>query len=176
MRNAIFALAAAVLLAAGAARAEHRPLATGAFEVTDRLLLPGTPEEIFDAFTGDISGWWDHSFSGHPYRLYIEPEPGGGFWEIFDKDGNGVLHADVTAAVRGKLLRLVGPLGLAGNALYMVSTLEFEPVDGGHTVLKLTVRASGQMQEGWEEAVDATWHHFLHEQFKPYVESGKHQK
>ena len=46
--------------------------------------LPGTPEDIFDAATGDISGWWDHSFSGNPKKFYLEAKPGGGFYEIFD--------------------------------------------------------------------------------------------
>ena len=35
---------------------------------------------------------------------YIEPRPGGGFIEIFDDEGNGVLHATVIYADRGKLL------------------------------------------------------------------------
>lgn len=32
----------------------------------------------YDAIRGDISGWWDHSISEKPYRLYIEAKPGGG--------------------------------------------------------------------------------------------------
>lgn len=140
------------------------------------LTLTGTPEDVFDAITGDVSGWWDHSFSEHPYKFTIEPRPGGGFWEIFDEEGNGVRHAVVTAADRGKLLRFVGPLGLAGNAIEMVHTYEFKAVEGGKTELTLTVRASGQVEEGWPAVVDGVWHHFLVECFQPYFESGAHEK
>ena len=31
----------------------------GAFSFTKEVTLPGTPEVIFDAATGDISGWWE---------------------------------------------------------------------------------------------------------------------
>ena len=30
------------------------------------------PEEIYDAFTGDVKPWWDHTFSESPARLYNE--------------------------------------------------------------------------------------------------------
>jgi hypothetical protein len=30
------------------------------------------------------------------------------------------------------------------------------------------------MEESWPSAVDNVWHHFLFEQFKPYIESGKY--
>ena len=52
----------------------------GIFSFTKKVSLPGTPEVIFDAATGDVSGWWDHSVSKNPLELYIEPIPGGGFW------------------------------------------------------------------------------------------------
>lgn len=63
------------------------PLTVGGFSFVLALTLPGAPEAIYDAVTGDISGWWDHSFSEKPARFYIEPKPGGGFWEIFDESG-----------------------------------------------------------------------------------------
>jgi uncharacterized protein YndB with AHSA1/START domain len=173
MRRVLAVAVLAIACANTGVHAEHRPLSTGAFEVTHNLLLPGTPEQVFDAVTGDISGWWDHTFSGDPLRLHIEPKPGGGFWEIFDEEGNGVLHATVTAAERGKLLRFEGSLGLAGNAIRMVHTYEFTKVDL-RTNLRVTVRAAGQMEEDWAEAVDGVWSHFLFERLKPYIESGKH--
>ena len=157
------------------ASAEHKSLPTGAFEITHTLVLSGAPEEIYDAITGDISGWWDHSVSEQPARFFIEAKPGGGFWEYFDAQGeSGVRHATVTCAERGKLLRFEGPLGLAGNAILMVHTYAFEASEEGKTRLTLTVRASGQMEEGWAETVDRVWHHFLFERFQPWVEAGKH--
>lgn len=145
----------------------------GGFTFSIERTVPGTPTEIYDALTGDISGWWDHTFSGSPARLYIEPKPGGGFYEIFDQTGDGVRHAVVTAAERGSLLRFEGPLGLAGHALFMVATYELEEVglQGTSTHLTVTVHGAGEVQEGWPGVVEGVWHHFIDEQFVPYVEA-----
>ena len=43
--------------------------AYGAFSFEHKLTLPVRPEIIYDAITGDISGWWDHSFSGSPKKF-----------------------------------------------------------------------------------------------------------
>jgi len=144
------------------------------FSFDKEVTLPGTPEVIFDAVTGDISGWWDHTFSENPKELMIEPVPGGGFWEIYDEDGNGVLHATVTAADRGKLLRFVGPLGLAGTAIQLVTTYTFESVGNDSTLFKVSVHAAGEVKEGTPALVEGVWEHFIFEQLKPYIESGMH--
>jgi hypothetical protein len=154
--------------------AKNNELKVGGFSIKHQLTLPGTPEVIYDAITGDISGWWDHSFSEKPEKFYIDPKPDGGFYEIFDESGDGVKHATVIYADRGKLLRFEGPLGLSGFAIYTVTTYEFESTGSDSTLLKFTLNAAGQMEEGWPELVDKVWRHFLFEQFKPYVESGKH--
>jgi hypothetical protein len=151
-------------------KAENRELQTGAFEVTHQLMLPGSPENIFDTVTGDISSWWDHSFSKKPMKFYIEPWPGGGFFEIFDEAGNGVKHAEVIFAGRGKILRFEGPLGLSGYAVKIVTTYDFESASGDFTLLKVTIKAAGEMEAGWAETVDQVWYHFLLERLKPYVE------
>ena len=67
---------------------------------------PGDPVFVYDHLTGDISDWWDHSFSEKPYKLFIEARPGGGFYEIFDESGDGVKHATVIFAQRGHMLRM----------------------------------------------------------------------
>jgi uncharacterized protein YndB with AHSA1/START domain len=154
---------------------ETKDLKTGAFEVRQELVLPASPEALYDTMTGDISGWWDHSFSKHPKKMYIEAKPGGGFWEIFNDSGDGVLHATVIVADRGKLLRFTGPLGLSGEAVNMVTTYEFLPDPAG-TKLRVTANVSGQLAEGEEKVLDAVWHHFLFDRLKPYVESGTYQK
>ena len=163
-----------IFLMSGWLLAETHELKVGGFSIHHQLTLPGTPEVIYDAITRDISGWWDHSVSDNPFKFYIEPKPGGGFYEIFNESGDGVKHATVILANRGKILRFDGPLGLSGNAIQMVHTYEFEPVGNDSTLLKLIVNAAGQMKESWPELVDEVWHHFLFEQFKPYIESGKH--
>ncbi len=152
------------------AQPDNRELQTGAFEVHHQLTLPGSPDKIFDAMTGDISGWWDHTMSENPIKFYIEPWPGGGFYEIFDETGNGVKHAEVIYAERGKLLRFDGPLGLSGYAIQLVTTYKFQATGKDSTLLVLTVHGAGEMQEGWAETVDGVWYHFLFERFKPFIE------
>jgi uncharacterized protein YndB with AHSA1/START domain len=151
-----------------------RPLETGAFAFTFERTVPGTPRETYDALTGDISDWWDHSVSTTPYRLFIEPKPGGGFFELFNAAGDGVRHAVVTAAERGVLLRLEGPFGLAGHAIDLVVTYDLSEVglEGTSTRLSVSVNAEGEMQPGWAETVEGVWHHFIDERFVPYMEAG----
>lgn len=144
------------------------------FSFDKAVTLPGTPEVIFDAVTGDISGWWDHHMSEHPKEFFIEPVPGGGFLEIFDDEGNGVLHATVIYADRGKILRFDGPLGLSGKAIQLVSTYQFEPVGTDSTLFKVSVHGAGEVEDGLPTIVESVWEHFIFEQLKPYIESGKH--
>ena len=91
------AAAAVVLILGGSppSRAEVQELRFGAFLVEKSFTLAATPERVWQALTGDVSPWWDHTFSESPVRLYIEAKPGGGFWEIFDETGDGVRHAEV---------------------------------------------------------------------------------
>src|SRR5579863_6134367 len=139
---------------------ETKDLKAGAFQVQHELILPASPEAVYDAMTGDVGGWWDHSFSQHPNRLFIEAKPGGGFWEIFDDAGNGALHATVIYADRGKTLRFTGPLGFSGQAVTFVTAFEFLPDPAG-TKLRLTCNVAGQISDGEDKTVDAVWHHFL---------------
>jgi hypothetical protein len=166
----LFAFAAAI-----GTEGETKDLKAGAFQVQQELVLPVSPEVLYDTMSGDISGWWDHSLSKHPKKLYIEAKPGGGFWEIFNDSGDGALHATVIVADRGKMLRFTGPLGLSGEAVNVVTTYEFLPDPAG-TKLRLTVNVSGQLEEGEEKVLDTVWHHFLFDRLKPYIESGAYQK
>lgn len=144
-------------------------LPTGSFLVEKEVVVPGPPEAAFDAFTGDLLPWWDHHFSATPKALYIEPKPGGGFWEIFDDAGNGAKHADVIYADRGKTIRLRGPFGFSGHALDMVHDFTFT-AEGDSTRVTLTLRAVGEFEEGWPAVVDSVWEHFLVERYKAWVE------
>jgi hypothetical protein len=146
------------------------------FVFNKEVTLPGTPEQIFDAATGDISGWWDHSFLENPKKLFIEAKPGGGFWEIFDDEGNGALHATVIYSKRPEMIRFDGPLGLSGRAVQIVTTYEFSEVGNDSTLMKVSVHGSGEMEEGMPAIVEKVWEHFIFDRFKPYVESGKHLK
>ena len=159
-----------VLVLSSAALAEVTVQPTGAFSFTISGDMKGTPEEVFDAATGDITGWWDHTMSDSPLMMYIEPRPGRAFMEIFNEKGDGVRHAVVTGAERGKMLRYEGPLGLAGFALHMVTTWTFAAAGEGRTLVTVEVHGAGELQEGWPEVIEKTWQHFLLERFQPYLE------
>jgi hypothetical protein len=151
------------------ASAEVESLPNGGFACEIVATVPDQPGTIYDALTGDISSWWDHTMSENPLKLYLEAKPGGGFWEIFDAEGNGVRHAVVTFAQRGKRLRFEGPLGLSGHAILMVTSYDLAPARGDSTQLTVTVHASGEILPGWPEIVEKTWHHFVFERFVPHV-------
>lgn len=169
MMNArLFMIVLLLMTSSVLAEVNIEPVGAFSFQVSGQI--KGTPVEVFDAATGDISGWWDHTMSGDPLEMYVEPRPGGAFMEIFDEEGNGVRHAVVTGVDRGKMLRYEGPLGLAGNALHMVTTWTFEEGDAGHTRVTVAVHGAGEVQEGWPEIIEKTWEHFLLERLKPYLE------
>jgi len=133
--------------------------------------FPGEPGFVYDHLTGDISDWWDHSFSENPEKLFIEARPGGGFYEIFDTQGNGAKHATVIFADRGKTLRMEGPLGLSGQAITLVCTYALSASGKDSTQLSLQVNGSGKFGDNSPDLIQQVWDHFLREQFKPYIEA-----
>jgi hypothetical protein len=167
---ALLALAAWIVLSD--ARADVTPAAGTGFVVKQSVILPCTPVAAFDAFTGDVTPWWDHSFSNPPHRMYIEPKPGGGFIELFDAEGNGALHATVITVQRGKLLRFEGPLGLAGRAVVKTTTCTFDSVGADSCRVAVEAHISGEVDDQTASVIDGVWRHFLIERFAPYVRSG----
>lgn len=165
--------AAAILTGALSTNLFAEPAASeyGCYSFTFDVTLKGTPEEVFDAATGDISPWWDHTFSGDPLELSIDPVAGGAFFEKFDDEGNGVLHARVIYAERGKLLRMRGPLGYSGKAMDGVYTYSFAP-EGEDTKLTFTANLAGQITADGASTVEQVWRHFLIERLEPYLEGG----
>jgi hypothetical protein len=146
------------------------------FSFEQQITLPGTTTQLYDAMTGDISKWWDHSFSVKPFKLYIDAFPGGGFYEIFNAGGDGAKHATVILSDRGKMLRYEGPLGLSGMAIDMVTTYEYTAAGADSTTVKVSVHAAGEVTEGLPAMIESVWHHFLYERLKPYIESGEYKK
>ncbi len=174
IRRVALAVATLSILAPapGPARAELTATPVSAWAVKHVVMLPGSPERAYDAATGDLSPWWDHTFKTNPQKLYIEPWAGGGFYEIWNAEGEGVKHATVIWAERGKHLRFEGPLGLAGNGIVFVTTWDFA-AKGDSTELTCNASVAGTMPPGVEKAVEGVWMHFLTGRLKPYMESGK---
>lgn len=175
--SATLAPVVAILLAAlvwpAAALAEiTRPVVLGGFEVHHEVTVPGTPEEVFDAFAAEIGVWWDQRYRDDSKAVAFELRLGGGFYEVYDDAGNGARHATIDYLERGKRIRFTGPMGFSGYAVEMVHTVDFNAGgSAGTTRVDLTVRGAGQMDPDWPAAVDRTWHHLLIERFKLYVEA-----
>lgn len=167
MKNALFVFLSLVPLWGGGTRQEDSLSRTFRFEMN--FSYPGDPVFVYDHLTGDISDWWDHSFTEKPYRLFIEAKPGGGFYEIFNESGDGARHASVIYAERGKMLRMEGPLGLSGQALTLVCTYSLAPAGRDSTTLTLHVNGAGEFTRETPGIVEQVWEHFLREQFDPYI-------
>lgn len=146
------------------------------FSVTVTVRVPGTPEEVYDALTGDISGWWDHTFHPDAARFFIDARPGGGFFEYFDPEGqNGVRHGVVTFAQRGKKLVYIGQLGFLGTGAHITVSYDLRSLDQDMTELTAKATYVGEIQEGWREAKARVWSHFFEDRFKTYMEAGCHK-
>lgn len=158
------------LMPAHAAPAERR-----AFTITQRFEIAAPPKVVFRAATGDVSPWWDHTFSARPRALVLEARPGGRFYERFEEGLAGAVHAEIIYVQAPKVLRMEGPLGLSGKAITMVTTYDLEAIAGG-TALTVTVNAAGQLSEADEGLVEGVWRHFIAERLKPYVESGCYRR
>ena len=144
----------------------------GTFSFVHELNLPGDPEKVYDACTGEVGSWWDHSFSEKPVSIYFDAVPGGLFKETFDSLGNGAVYATVIYADRARLLRFDGPMGLSEHAIHFVHTYTFQPSGTDSTLLRLDVHASGEITDDLPGVVEGGWRHFLFDQLKPYVERG----
>ncbi len=170
------ALALLVGFTAGArqlADAEPAPkaFAPGGYEFDLEVTVPVKADAAWDAFTGDVSAWWDHHFAKSPKSLVIARKPGGSFLEIFDDDGQGVEHARVTHAIRGELLRLVGPFGLVGHGVEIDTTLRFLG-DGDQTQVRLVTYVTGKVDQDIAKTVEQVWRHFLIDQYAAHVRGG----
>jgi uncharacterized protein YndB with AHSA1/START domain len=159
--------------AAGATLLQPKEVRVGGFELAYELVLPGSPEVVFDAMTGDISDWWDHHVSPNPRSLVLEPKPGGHFVEVFDDAGNGAVFARVLGVERGKRIVFSGPFGFIGEPLEMVTTYDYEAV-GDSTRVNVKVAGAGRLDEEWPALVDGAWKHFLFERLEPHVKAGGH--
>lgn len=149
------------------------PMTSRAYEVTLEVALAASPAEVWEAITGDISGWWDHRFSERPAAFFIDARPGGGFFEYFDADGkNGVRHAVVLRAEKERQLIFEGPLGFLGDAVSVVTNWTLTPLAGDRTRLAARISVSGLDREGNAEALAGVWRHFLAERLAGYLAAG----
>lgn len=166
------------LLAAQAAAAETPPAAFELQGFRSQIVveIAAPRETVWQAATGDVTGWWDHSFALDPAAMVIEAEAGGRFYEYLEEGSNdGALHARVIYADAPERLRLDGPLGLSGRAVQIVTTWTLaEAQDGAATAFTVDLAMAGEIDAQLAGAVHGVWTHFIAGRLKPYVEAGCH--
>lgn len=130
--------------------------------------------EIYAAATGDISGWWNHTFAADPEALILDARPGGALVEYTDVNRlNGVVHAQVTAAQWPHTLRMEGPFGLAGHGVETeVTWIIRENAAGADFEVYLAL--SGDIDHATARTVVEVWRGFIEDRLKPYVEGDCH--
>lgn len=166
----------AVGLAAVQEPAEVQAFEPQGFVTSVTVEIAAPVAEVFDAATGDVTGWWDHSFSESPAEMVIEPRFDGRFYERFEAGSdNGSLHARVIFVNAPNQLRLHGPLGLSGRAVDLVSSWQLEEAaEGEATRFTVELHMSGEIDAELAGVVRNVWQHFIGARLKPYVEAGCH--
>lgn len=92
----------------------HTPVA---YETAVDIVINAPRERVWKALTEEIGAWWSHTYREDIVGVYLEPWPGGRFYEKFDEKGNGGLYATVTYAEYPSLIRYQGPMGMPGSQL-----------------------------------------------------------
>ena len=171
MRAGLIALG--LLAFASAARAEVIDATPGGFEVKRTLTINAAPAKVYAALIAP-AGWWNHTFSGDPKNLYIEPKANGCWCETLPKSKGSVAHMRVIYVEPGSLIRLQGGLGpmqqtgALGNLTWSVAA------KGGATELTWTYDVGGYMKGGLAPMADAVDGVFAEQmgRLKKQVETG----
>jgi hypothetical protein len=130
-------------------------------------------QDVWDTATGDISPWWDHSFALEPAELFIEPVPGGLFYERLEESSDdGAVHATVIYVDAPESLRLHGPLGLTGRSYDLVSSWTLSEAEDGGTTFTVDLAMHGEIDEPMADVVRNVWVHFIENRLKTFMESG----
>jgi uncharacterized protein YndB with AHSA1/START domain len=137
------------------------------FHFEHKVNIQATPEAVWSGLANDIGKWWSHSFNNGSVSL--DPHPGGQFMEQFPDGKDGALYATVTYVEKGKKLSMSGPMGMSA-AVFNVMHFTLEPAGDG-TVLTLTHRAVGQLDDDLKKGYSEGWVHLLENGLKQHVEN-----
>ena len=151
--HAVLVLAVA-LVGAGAGRnalAEVLDATPLGFTVSNRVAVPVTAAEAWDALVNDIDAWWprDHTWWDSDSTLTIDAVAGGCFCERTGDttDDRQARHLEVAFVDPEHLLRLLGGLGpLQGLGLHGVLEFRLTPAGTG-TSIEMWYRTGGYVAE-----------------------------
>ena len=152
------------------------PFEVQGFNTTITVEIDAPRDVVFEAATGDVTGWWDQSFWPDPAEMVIEPQIGGRFYERFEAGSdNGTLHARVIFVRAPEQLRLHGPLGLSGRAVDLVTSWTLTEGETPDTTLfRIDLAMMGDIDAELAGVVRSVWVHFIEARLKTYVEAGCH--
>jgi uncharacterized protein YndB with AHSA1/START domain len=172
MRAGIIALGLIAL--ATSARAEVIDATPGGFEVKRTLTINAPPAKVYAAMIAP-AGWWNHTFSGDPRNLYIEPKANGCWCETLPKTRGSVAHMRVIYVEPGSLIRLQGGLGPMQQTGAMGNLTWSVAAKGGATEVTWTYDVGGYMKGGLAPMAGAVDGVFAEQmgRLKSLVETGK---
>ncbi len=132
-------------------------------------------EKVFDALTGDISGWWGFPFLLSPddaVSVTIDPKLGGLFYESWGDDGSGVILGTVTRLKKGRRLSIQGYMSLPGPLAGLID-FQLTPNSPTSTTVKLFHSAFGTFDWQANRHYEPGWKHLLNIRLKQHVEQGR---
>jgi len=170
------AAAAALLLTAGAARAEVAEQTETTFRTRNVVEISAPPAKVYAAM-GEIGRWWSsaHTYSGKASNLTMPLKAGGCFCEALP-DGGSVAHGTVAIAwpTQG-LFRINGALGpLQEQGVSGALTFQLRPKGAATEVVQ--VYAVGGAKPGLPQQYAAPVDQVVREQLlrlEKFVETGK---
>lgn len=138
--------------------------------IEQEIRIGAPPSRVFRALTEEVGRWW-----GGGYRLLdersavrIDLRVGGHMYETSGE--RSASWGMVTAVEPDRELELTGRMGMGGAVLGVIR-YTLEP-DGEGTLLRLSHRASGEIDEKTESDYDTGWKYLLGDLLKSYVEEG----
>jgi hypothetical protein len=164
------------LMLAPAATADVVESTANGFTSKTATEISAVPRSVYLALTAQVGSWWDpeHTWSGQPRNMTIDPRAGGCFCEQL-ANGGSVQHMTVILAEPGKTLRMRGALGpLQEQAVVGTITWTLAEV-GSRTCVEMTYVVGGYMQGGFvpvAKLVDGVLATQVR-RLKQYIESGR---
>ena len=169
----MLSLIAALLVQDAAAAPVVTEFEVRGYRSSQTIEIAAPREAVWEAATGDVSMWWDHTFKADRVELVIEPEFGGRFYERFrEGEDSGALHADIIYVDAPSVLRMNGPLGLQDRSYDLIITWTLAEGDDGMTDFTVDLAMHGEIDAALAEVVHNVWTHFIGGRLKTYMESG----
>jgi DNA-binding transcriptional ArsR family regulator/uncharacterized protein YndB with AHSA1/START domain len=142
---------------------------TRTMSVEQECTLNAPASRVFHALTNEMDSWWSRRLYDEPTRVTLEPQVGGRFFEVHDRDT--VLWATVTRLEPNRKLALEGPIGLS-TPVAGVITFELEE-NAGKTTVRLSHRAIGEITEEQIASYNEGWTRLIQTDLPDWIERDK---